>query len=529
MSTKGFVNGKKNGREVFQSMELVRGDKAASLMSPKLPFALSAIAIPITAIDLKANTLEVVAHGASKEDILRVTLGDSIGMELHVARVIDANNVEIIEKLDGLGLNVADEVKPHRVSGQTMDKDGNLVITSGPIKFIRDGVAVEVTEDTVDPANNIPLLVKLASITGDINITANDLNVQLSHTGGNPDSTQIGDGTNLLGINANNEAKTHDAELKTAVEAMSAKLPATLGQKASAASLAAVLSTEQEAKIDLIAREITLAALSAKFNSLGQKASAASAPVVLSTEQEAILEAIKTSNSDISGKIPSLGQKASAGSLPIVMSTEQEAKLDLISREATLAAMSAKLPATLGQKASAASLSAVLSTEQEAKIDLLSKEATLALVAKETTLSALSAKLPATLGQKASAVSLAAVLSTEQEAILSAIKTATESAAGSPVKEVHESIFVASQALTTGADVQVGSAIPVGVTIKEIEIKYEDGTPIEIFATASSVGKIAQGEGKIPVEIVGDNVKVINLRSLGANFTANNLVVNLIK
>jgi len=46
--------------------------------------------------------------------------------------------------------------------------------------------------------------------------------------------------------------------------------------------------------------------------------------------------------------------------------------------------------------------------------------------ATETTLAAQSAKLPATLGQKASAASLANVLSTEQEAILTAIKTAVE-------------------------------------------------------------------------------------------------------
>lgn len=43
-----------------------------------------------------------------------------------------------------------------------------------------------------------------------------------------------------------------------------------------------------------------------------------------------------------------------------------KARTDLLATEATLAAASAKLPATLGQKASAASLAAVLSTEQEA-------------------------------------------------------------------------------------------------------------------------------------------------------------------
>jgi hypothetical protein len=69
------------------------------------------------------------------------------------------------------------------------------------------------------------------------------------------------------------------------------------------------------------------------------------------------------------------------------------------------------------------------------------------------------------------------------------------------------------------------------VTIREIEIKYEDGTPIEVFDASggNSLGIIAQGEGKIPVSIIGDNAKQIHLRALGANFTAPNLIVNAIK
>jgi hypothetical protein len=79
--------------------------------------------------------------------------------------------------------------------------------SSGDITFKKDGVSVNVNEDTITPANNVPLPVKLSSVTGDINITAGDLNVHLSHAGVNYDSTRIGDGTNLLGITALNEAK----------------------------------------------------------------------------------------------------------------------------------------------------------------------------------------------------------------------------------------------------------------------------------------------------------------------------------
>lgn len=95
--------------------------------------------------------------------------------------------------------------------------------------------------------------------------------------------------------------------------------------------------------------------------------------------------------------------------------------------EATLAAASAKLPATLGQKAMAASLAVVLASDQSAipasqsgtwNITNISGVVSLPTgAATEATLAAASAKLPATLGQKAMAASLAVVLASDQSAI----------------------------------------------------------------------------------------------------------------
>lgn len=101
------------------------------------------------------------------------------------------------------------------------------------VAFIRNGVEVVVTEDTVTPGNNLPLPVKLTSFTGDINITAGDLNVQLSDQGANPDVTRIGDGTNQLGMTAANEAKVNAAQL-----------PTVLGQTTKANSLSVTLPSD---------------------------------------------------------------------------------------------------------------------------------------------------------------------------------------------------------------------------------------------------------------------------------------------
>ena len=75
------------------------------------------------------------------------------------------------------------------------------------LKFLKDGTSIEVIEDTGNPANNSPLPVKITGTSGDINITAGDLNVQLSHTGANPDSTQIGNGTNIVDVTNAGEIK----------------------------------------------------------------------------------------------------------------------------------------------------------------------------------------------------------------------------------------------------------------------------------------------------------------------------------
>jgi hypothetical protein len=79
-----------------------------------------------------------------------------------------------------------------------VDGDNN---SKSKLYFEKDGSPIMVNEDTITPSNNAPLPVKLTSASGDINITAGDLSIQLSHTGVNFDSLRIGDGTNLLDIN----------------------------------------------------------------------------------------------------------------------------------------------------------------------------------------------------------------------------------------------------------------------------------------------------------------------------------------
>lgn len=100
-----------------------------------------------------------------------------------------------------------------------VNADGSINVNadfSGPIKFRNNlSAVVEVEEDAA------PLPVKLQGVTGDINVTAGDLNVQLTSQGANFDSVRIGDNSNTAGITTSGELKVSDksdASIKSAAE-----------------------------------------------------------------------------------------------------------------------------------------------------------------------------------------------------------------------------------------------------------------------------------------------------------------------
>ncbi len=337
------------------------------------------------------TTVVVTGHGHKKGDVLRflATVNPIEEIEAVVDKVIDANTFQLAGQLSDT-LSVGDTYQHMRAVRPRYADDGSSLATivAPPIQFVLDGANQTVIEDTGVPANNAPLPVKLTGVTGDVNITAGDLNVQLNHAGASFDSVQIGDGTELLAINASNEAQVRDDDANTELATLNTKIN-TLGQKTMANSTPVVIASDQsainvndiggtvslptgaatEAKQDDaitqltsiagedFATEVTLAALNAKFNSLGQKASANSAPVVLSSEQQTILNQMLTSLQLLDNIVN--GSNQADVRLADLNGAATEATLASIAAEdfateTTLAAMSAKLPA-LGRQTAAAS------------------------------------------------------------------------------------------------------------------------------------------------------------------------------
>lgn len=335
-------------------------------------------------------TIVITNHGAKIGDVIRIksSANPIEQMEAAVIEIVDANTFRLGSVLSA-ELQAGDTVDLTRPRSFNVDADGNIVTSQGPLQFVKDSAAVTVVEDTVDPSNNQPLPVKLTDVTGDINITAGDLNVQLTHAGATPDSVQIGDGTNILGITASNEAKVNDAAAGTKLDALLTELQlkadVTDTQPVSVSSLPLPSGAATEAKQDTgnaslsnidnelsllnakdFATETTLSDVNGKLNSLGQKASGDSMPMVLSSEQQTILETIRNSLDLLDNIIN--GSDQAEVRLADLNGAATEATLVSIdgkdfATETTLASVDGKL-ASLGQSTMAGSMPVVIASNQ---------------------------------------------------------------------------------------------------------------------------------------------------------------------
>lgn len=155
------------------------------------------------------NEITATAHNAKQGDRIKFTSGD-LNTEEFSVHSVTTNEIKLSEE-PTVAPGAADTFLVLRPTSLQVSSGGGL---NSDISFILDGVSQPVTEDTIDSNNNRPLPVKLSGFTGDVTVTANQLNVQTSHTGANPDSTQIGDGTEILLINAAGEATVSDSTLQ---------------------------------------------------------------------------------------------------------------------------------------------------------------------------------------------------------------------------------------------------------------------------------------------------------------------------
>lgn len=411
----GYSNQKKKGLAQFETVHNLGSGAHGKSVAPKSLYEITASAAIVSVTDIKGSNgqveywnIELTGHGASVGNIFRIDAGTLINSEYEILQVIDANNFYILPITD---------VKPAAamtavILGWVTNKvaaDGsiNVAITSAPTQFnydgvpqtveqdtavpannralpnlnfiIKDGVQVPVTKNTGTPANTIGMPVEIVAASGTpINITAGDINVQLSDQGANFDSLRVGDGSgNYIDVSVHtdpaeaNGIHIHGERMDNAT----LDVAPSRGAEGDALRVLAdpfgqIRNFDQFNYDELSQLRQNLLTMSGKLPAtLGQKAEVDSLSVTLSTENETVLNTILTEigeiNTDtpalVGGRVPVDGsgvtQPISAASLPLPSGA---------ATEATLASIDGKLPATLGQKTSTASLAVVISSDQSA-------------------------------------------------------------------------------------------------------------------------------------------------------------------
>lgn len=418
--SKGFGSDERIGAEQrFVTVQPIGSRKAAYDMLPKAVFPVSLIAInpeaypaAYTAKERKRRVV-VTGHSFRVGDILRWTVGNNRGVESTVDKIIDANTIQLAGSLDSEP-QLTDEFLQMRHITLTISETGELSVSSGPVQFVRDSLPQQVIEDTATPANNRPLPsmimvekdgimhpvtkdtatpsntlavpVEIVGADGTvINITAGDINVQTSHLGANHDSMRIGDGTNLMGVNASNEALTRDADAitelvaikgldfatQTTLAAVLAKIiaaPATEAKQDTTITALADLLTELQLKADLTETQPVSAASLPLPTGAATEATLASvlAKIIAAPATEAKQDTMITSLTSLDGK-----DYATQTTLAALL-TELQLKADLTETQPVSAA-SLPLPAGAATEATLAAVLAkiIAAPATEAKQDAI--------------------------------------------------------------------------------------------------------------------------------------------------------------
>jgi hypothetical protein len=282
MSTdSGYSNQKKKGLAQFETVHNVGSGSYGKVSSTKSLYEIAPSASIVSVTDIKGSNglvefwnIEFTSHTAIVGNVLRIESGSLTNYEYEIVRVIDSNNFYILPTSD---------IQP--IAGQTasilgwvttkvgFDGSTSVSITSAPTQYnyngspqtveqntttpannrslpalnfiYRNGVQVPIAKDTATPANTVGMPVEVVAASGTpINITAGDINVQLTDVGVNFDAVRLGDGTgNYVGVTASAEAKVNDASANTTLSAINTKTPALVSGNVPVAVASSVLPT----------------------------------------------------------------------------------------------------------------------------------------------------------------------------------------------------------------------------------------------------------------------------------------------
>lgn len=389
------------------------------------------------------NVIKVTGHPFKEGDSVRLyTTANSIKeQEITIDEIVDADTVKLAGYLSA-SLTTGDEFYVRRPISELFASDGSRLAS---LSYLKDGAATEVSRDTVNPANSTALPVEIMGADGMvINVEAGDIHIQLNHQDRTVnavnvpgDSVKIGDGTNLMGVNASNEAKVHDADVISKLTDIETNQ--TDGtQKTQITDGAGVVNTKQLGTA-LTSSDIGLVT-NTVIHGLTTGGGGGYVDVKVNPSGALTVESTVTSSALPTGAATSANQTAQSTLFGAVTETAPASdtassglngRLQRIAQRLT--SLIALFPGTLGQKTSANSFAVTVASDQTAipasqsgTWNITNISGTVSLptgAATQTTLAAISGQLPSTLGIKTAANSLSiapasdAVFSTKPKAV----------------------------------------------------------------------------------------------------------------
>lgn len=169
MSTgKGFSNQKKKGIAQYETVHNLGSSSYGQVSAPKNLYDISLTAQAIVSVadvigrdgQVSAWNIEVTAHGASVGNVVRFITGNLKSWEFEIVYIKDADHFYVLPISDALPI-AGNTVKVMGWITSKTDEQGNPIVTSGPVRYLKDAVSTEVEEDTATPANNDFLPVKI--------------------------------------------------------------------------------------------------------------------------------------------------------------------------------------------------------------------------------------------------------------------------------------------------------------------------------------------------------------------------------
>ena len=361
-------------------------------------------------------------------------------------------------------------------------------VNSGPVQFEIDGLPNTVNIDTTTPANSTPLPVVQYGPTGvpfDPTKQQSAFILNSVETVVEQDTVTPANSKPFPVINLDNSGSPVNFATETTLAAINTKTPALVG--GSVPVTGPLTDTQLRASAVPVSGPLTDTQLRAS----SVPVSAASLPLPTGAATAALQTSGNTSLTSIDGKVAT---------------------------EATLSAMSAKLPATLGQKAMAASMAVTIASDQSTVPVSASSLPLPTGAATETTLAALNTKINSGFGASTGATRTAAQVG---NATGSADFGAGNSSAQTlrVVVATNQTAVPISQASNTGAFSQttnlINSAQTIAAPLNAVGFKIQapstntENVSFSVGSTATMTAGILMEPGRSEDFDVGSSISVI--------------------